>query len=56
MEKKSLTDRPADRNETTRSIRSERDREMGDALRSAYDRTVQESVPDEMLDLLSKLD
>ena len=34
----------------------DRDRDMGDALRSVYDRTVQESVPDEMLDLLSKLD
>ncbi len=33
-----------------------RDREMGDALRSVYDKAVQESVPDEMLDLLSKLD
>lgn len=33
-----------------------RDREMGEALRSVYDKAVQESVPDEMLDLLSKLD
>jgi hypothetical protein len=33
-----------------------RDREMGDALRSVYDKAVQEAVPDEMLDLLSKLD
>ena len=33
-----------------------RDREMGDAWRSVYDKAVQESVPDEMLDLLSKLD
>ena len=31
-------------------------REMGDALRSVYDRTVQEAVPDDLLDLLSKLD
>ena len=38
------------------SARPDRDRDMGDALRSVYDRTVQESVPDEMLDLLSKLD
>lgn len=29
---------------------------MGDALRSVYDRTVKEEVPDEFLDLLSKLD
>ena len=28
---------------------------MGAALRSAYQRTVYESVPDEMLDLLNKL-
>ena len=32
-----------------------KDRDMGSALRSAYQRTVDESVPDEMLDLLSKL-
>jgi hypothetical protein len=29
---------------------------MGSALRSAYQRTVEESIPDEMLDLLGKLD
>jgi hypothetical protein len=28
---------------------------MGAALRSAYQRTVDENVPDEMLDLLNKL-
>ena len=28
---------------------------MGSALRSAYQRTVDEAIPDEMLDLLSKL-
>ncbi|WP_375402918.1 NepR family anti-sigma factor [uncultured Sphingomonas sp.] len=33
-----------------------REREMGEALRSVYDEAVQESVPDELLDLLSKLD
>jgi CelD/BcsL family acetyltransferase involved in cellulose biosynthesis len=32
-----------------------KDRDMGSALRSAYQRTVEESVPDEMLDLLKKL-
>lgn len=32
------------------------ERDMGDALRSVYDRTVKEEVPDEFLDLLSKLD
>lgn len=36
--------------------RDVKEREMGDALRSVYDRTVQETVPDEFLDLLSKLD
>ncbi len=29
---------------------------MGTALRSIYQKTVEESVPDEMLDLLGKLD
>lgn len=28
---------------------------MGSALRSVYQRTVEEAVPDEMLDLLGKL-
>ena len=32
------------------------DRDMGSALRSIYQRTVEEQVPDEMLSLLSKLD
>lgn len=32
-----------------------KDRDMGSALRSAYQRTVDETVPDSMLDLLSKL-
>ena len=32
-----------------------KDRDMGSALRSAYQRTVDELVPDEMLDLLNKL-
>ncbi len=31
------------------------DRDMGAALRSAYQKTIDESVPDEMLDLLNKL-
>ena len=38
-----------------RGAAGSRDREMGEALRSVYDKAVQESVPDEMLDLLSKL-
>ena len=29
---------------------------MGAALRSVYQQTVEEKIPDEMLDLLSKLD
>ena len=32
-----------------------KDRDMGSALRSAYQKTVDETVPDEMMDLLSKL-
>ena len=32
-----------------------KDRDMGSALRSAYQQTVDESVPDEMMDLLNKL-
>jgi hypothetical protein len=32
-----------------------RDRDAGSALRSAYQKTVDEQIPDEMLDLLSKL-
>ncbi|HKT14921.1 MAG TPA: NepR family anti-sigma factor [Allosphingosinicella sp.] len=30
--------------------------EIGSALRSIYDRTVEETIPAEMLDLLGKLD
>lgn len=33
-----------------------KDRDMGAALRTVYQKTVDESVPAEMLDLLSKLD
>ena len=32
-----------------------KDRDMGSALRSAYQKTVEENVPAEMLDLLNKL-
>ena len=32
------------------------DRDMGAALRSIYQRTIDESVPDDLLDLLGKLD
>jgi hypothetical protein len=41
----------------TRSTKvGSKDRDMGAALRSVYQRTVEEAVPDEMLDLLGKLD
>lgn len=32
------------------------DRDMGSALRSVYQRAVEEDVPDDLLDLLGKLD
>ena len=35
---------------------SAKDRDMGSALRTVYQTTVEEAVPDEMLDLLGKLD
>lgn len=36
--------------------RSDKDQQMGSALRSVYQKTVDEAVPDEMLALLGKLD
>jgi hypothetical protein len=33
-----------------------KDRDMGSALRSIYQKTVEEEIPDEMLALLGKLD
>jgi len=33
-----------------------KDRDMGTALRTVYQKTVEEAVPDEMLALLGKLD
>ena len=33
-----------------------KDRDMGAALRTVYQKTVDESIPSEMLDLLGKLD
>jgi hypothetical protein len=33
-----------------------KDRDMGAALRGVYQRTVEETIPPEMLDLLGKLD
>ena len=42
---------------TKRTADSEKpDRDLGNALRRAYDETVNESVPDDLLDLLKKLD
>ena len=32
------------------------DRDMGEALRSVYQKTVEEAVPDDLLSLLGKLD
>jgi len=34
----------------------EKDRQMGSALRSVYQKTVDEAIPDDLLDLLGKLD
>ncbi|AOH84570.1 hypothetical protein AWL63_11910 [Sphingomonas panacis] len=33
-----------------------KDRDMGAALRTVYEKTVEEAIPAEMLDLLGKLD
>lgn len=33
----------------------DKDRDMGSALRSVYQRTIDEAIPDEMLDILGKL-
>jgi hypothetical protein len=38
-----------------KGARSKRDSDVGDALRSIYQKTVHEDVPTEMLDLLDKL-
>lgn len=34
----------------------DKDRQMGSALRSVYQRTVEEAIPEDLLDLLGKLD
>ena len=47
-------DKPTPAKKTPAKVHS-KDRDMGSALRSAYQKTVDETVPDEMLDLLSKL-
>jgi hypothetical protein len=38
-----------------KTVRSTRDSDVGDALRSIYQKTVHEDVPPEMLDLIDKL-
>jgi hypothetical protein len=41
--------------EGDRKARNQRTADVGRALRSAYDDTLRESVPDEFMDLLGKL-
>jgi hypothetical protein len=43
-------------NATRKPVNRSRDTNIGSALRSIYNEAVKESVPDEFLDLLSKLD
>jgi len=38
------------------ATRPAKDRDMGSALRSIYQKTIEEDIPDEMLTLLGKLD
>lgn len=51
-------DREAKRAATERKLRPRRDSSspVGRALRTVYDETVREAVPDDFLDLLKKLD
>lgn len=44
-----------DRKKASASVQS-KDRDMGSALRSVYQKTIEEEIPDEMLSLLGKLD
>lgn len=48
-------DKPARPPASRRARPPRNDRDVGAALRAAYKRTVEESVPQEMLDLLGKL-
>jgi len=54
------SDRNTPKNAPEKPNRSTRvgskDKDMGAALRTVYQRTVNEPIPDEMLDLLGKLD
>ena len=43
---------PATKSTTVQS----KDQQMGSALRSVYQKTVDEAIPDDLLDLLGKLD
>jgi hypothetical protein len=45
----------ADTNGTGAKVQG-KDRDMGAALRTVYQRTVEEAIPPEMLDLLGKLE
>ena len=45
-----------DKKPKTRAADKPADPPMGPALRSVYQQTVEEAIPAEMLDLLSKLD
>lgn len=56
VDNKPPADAPGKRPTAGRGDGDGKERDMGDALRSVYDRTVQEAVPDDLLDLLSKLD
>ncbi|HEX8484109.1 NepR family anti-sigma factor [Sphingomonas sp.] len=48
--------RAADSRTKTRAAKVQgKDRDMGTALRSVYQRTVDEAIPDDLLDLLGKL-
>lgn len=48
-------DKKPDRKRGVAPVQS-KDRDMGSALRSIYQKTIEEAVPDEMLSLLGKLD
>lgn len=56
VEKKPTAEAPGKKPSAGPKDGNAQERDMGDALRSVYDRTVQEAVPDDLLDLLSKLD
>jgi len=40
---------------TAEATKKDGNKDMGAALRSVYDKTLKETIPDEMLDLLGKL-